>query len=167
MKDDESITVLLHRKINQQTLRGNKTKWHLFCTTFPQLNANFDTMCFKVGVRFLFVKSPEIGVFLILFNYSPFYRAQKWSVESGFLFFIIKLLYDTSWGVCIFQRGVCIFGKGGVHLLIIHNDSSRKIAGAHLLRLDSFPTIRTVKDVIIPAQQPLLRWCQRTARQRQ
>ena len=88
-------------------------------------------MCFKVGVQFLFVKSPEIGVFLILFNYSPFYRAQNWSVESGFLFFIIKLLYDTSWGVCIFrrgvcifQRGVCIFGKGGVHLLIIHNDSS-------------------------------------------
>ena len=74
-------------------------------------------MCFKVGVQFLFVKSPEIGIFLILFNYSPFYRAQNWSVESGFLFFIIKLLYDTSWGVCI-------FGKGGVHLLIIHNDSS-------------------------------------------
>ena len=85
----------------------------------PQLNTNFDTMCFKVGVHFLFVKSPEIGVFLILFNYSPFYRAQNWSVESGFLFFIIKLLYDTSWGVCIFRRGVCIFGKGGVHLLII------------------------------------------------
>ena len=117
----------------------------------PQLNANFDTMCFKAGVQFLFVKSPEIGVFLILFNYSPFYRAQNWSVESGFLFFIIKLLYDTSWGVCIFWRGVCIFGKGGVHLLIIHNDSSRKIAGAHLLRLDSFPITRTFNGVRIPA----------------
>ena len=72
-------------------------------------------MCFKVGVQFLFVKSPEIGVFLILFNYSPFYRAQNWFVESGFLFFIIKLLYDTSWGVCIFWRGGVHFSEGGVH----------------------------------------------------
>ena len=106
------------------------------------------------------------GFFLYYLIIPRFTALKNGSLRADFYFLSLNY-YTIPLGGCAFFGGGVHFSEGGMHLLIIHNDSSRKIAGAHLLRLNSFPITRTVKDVIIPAQQPLLRWCQRTARQHQ